>query len=174
MADCFDVNRRSDMSINTTMGRVRSTDWAAESPVAPPARRQASWGFTRVLVAFGIGISATLAWQSHGDAAREIIAERYPQLAWLAPRSPTAAPVPVAQPVGSADPQEIKTVSLGLAAVRQQVGQLTASQDQITRDITMKLQAAKQEILDRISTLSSQPAAPPARKPAPPSPAPPR
>ena len=104
---------------------------------------------------------------------REIIASRYPQFAWLAPQAPAAPPASAATvpPVASADPQELKTMSLGLAAVRQRVDQLTASQDQITRDLTMKLQAAKQEILDRMSTLSPQPATLPARKPVPPAPA---
>jgi hypothetical protein len=163
------------MSMNSTMGRVRSEDWAAEPPVVRPAhRKKASGGFTRVLIAFCIGISATLAWQSYGDVAREIIAERYPQLAWLAPQAPITlhAPATIVPPTASADPQELKTMSLGLAAVGQRVDQLTVSQDQITRDITMKLQAAKQEILDRISVLSSQPTTPPARKPAPPAAAP--
>jgi hypothetical protein len=159
-----------NMSMNTTLGRVRSADWAAELPVERPARKQASRGFTRILVAFLLRISTTLAWQSQGDAAREIIAKRYPQLAWLAPQAPGALPAPAAivPPIGAADPEEIKTMSLGLAAVRLRVDQLTASQDQITRDITVKLQAAKQEILDRISVLSPPPATPPARKPAPP------
>jgi small-conductance mechanosensitive channel len=161
------------MSMNSTMGRVRSADWAAESPVERPSlRKRASGGFTRVVIAFCIGISATLAWQSYGDAVREIIASRYPQFAWLAPHAPAAPPASAATvpPVVSADPQELKTMSLGLAAVRQRVDQLTASQDQTIRDLTMKLQAAKQEILDRMSMLSPQSATPLARKPAPPAP----
>jgi hypothetical protein len=160
------------MATNSTMSRIRPMDWAPEPPVVRPAHRKAWPGFTRVLIAFFIGISATLAWQSYGDAAREILARRYPQLAWITPQVPVAAPVPNVPPIGSADPRELKTMSLGLAEVRQRVDQLTASQDQITRDITMKVQAAKQEILDRISVLSPQPAAPPARRPAPPSAAP--
>jgi hypothetical protein len=71
-------------------------------------------------------------------------------------------------PIASADPREIKAMSLGLAAVRQRVDELTVSQDQITREITMRLEAAKREILDKISVLSPPPAAPPVRKPAPP------
>jgi hypothetical protein len=68
----------------------------------------------------------------------------------------------------SLDPQELKTISLGLAAVRQRVDQLAAGQEQMTRDFSTKLQAAEQEILNKISAPSLQPAAAPARKPVPP------
>jgi hypothetical protein len=157
------------MSTNSPMRRVRPADWAEEPPIVRPAfRKNASWGVTRVLISFCVGIAATLAWQSYGDAVREITAKQYPQLAWLAPRAPVASPAPVVPPIASADPAEIRAISLGLAAVRQSVDQLTAGQDQINRDMTTKLQAAKQEILDRMTMLSPQPAAPPVRKPAPP------
>jgi len=42
---------------------------------------------TRVLITFCVGIAATLAWQSYGDAARQIIASSYPQFGWLAPQA---------------------------------------------------------------------------------------
>jgi hypothetical protein len=139
--------------------------------------QRTSGGFARFLITFGIGIGATLAWQSYGDAAREIIAVRYPQLAWLAPQAAVApsAPATIVPPISSPDPQELKTISSSLAVMRQRIDQLAASQDQITRDIASRLQVAKQEILDKISTPSPQPAAAPARKPAPqPAAAPPR
>jgi hypothetical protein len=50
--------------------------------------------------------------------------------------------------------------------VRQKVDLLAAGQAQMTRDFTTKLQAAEQEILDKISVPPSQPAAAPVRKPA--------
>src|SRR5262249_35392968 len=108
------------------------------------------------------------AWQSYGDAAREIIAGRYPQLSWLAPQAPAAPPAPatIVPPISSLDPQELKTISSSLAATRQRIDQLAASQDLITRDITTRLQIAKQEIIDKISALTPQPAAS-TRKPAP-------
>jgi hypothetical protein len=70
-------------------------------------------------------------------------------------------------PIASLDPQDLKTISLGLAAVRQSVDQLAAGQDQMNREITARLQAAKQDILDKISWPSPQPAVTPARKPVP-------
>src|SRR5258708_34508158 len=45
---------------------------------------------TLALVTFCIGVAATLAWQSYGDAARRAIASSFPRLGWLAPQ---AAPV---------------------------------------------------------------------------------
>jgi len=124
----------------------------------------------RFLITFCVGVAAALAWQSYGDAAREMIASSYPQLGWLAPQAAVAqtVPDPSAAAMPSLDGQEFKAISLNLAAVRQRVDQLAAVQEQMTRDFTTKLQAAEQEILDKISVPPPQPAAAPARKPMPP------
>ena len=125
----------------------------------------------RLLSVFCFGIVATLAWQSYGDAARAMIASSYPQLGWLAPQSAAqTAPAMIVPTITSPDPEELKTISLSLAAMRQRVDELAASQDQITRDINTKLQVAKQEILDKISAPSPQLATAPAHKPALPAP----
>jgi hypothetical protein len=126
----------------------------------------------KLLIAFCVGIAATLAWQSYGDAARGMIANSYPQFGWLAPLSAVAqtAPAAMVPPATSSDPEDLETISLSLGAMRQRVDDLVASQDQITRDITTKLQVAKQEILDRISSSPPQPAAAPPRNSAPPRP----
>src|SRR5215475_3201654 len=53
----------------------------------------------RFLVAVGIGVGGTLAWQAHGDAARQMIATAYPErLGWIAPPAPTTAPAPQRAP----------------------------------------------------------------------------
>jgi len=71
----------------------------------------------------------------------------------------------------SPNPQDLKAVSLDLAALRQRVDQLAAQvaagQEQMTRDFTAKLHAVEHDILDKISAPTSQPAAAPARKPVP-------
>jgi hypothetical protein len=162
------------MSMSSTLSRRRSAsspDWAAEPPVERPARRKrSSQGFSRFLITFCVGIAATLAWQTYGDAAKGIVASQYPQLAWLAPQAAaTPASNSVVPPTSSPDSQELKAISFSLTAMRQRIDQLAASQDQVTRDITTKLQVAKQEILDRIPTPSPQQTTPPARKPALPS-----
>ena len=138
----------------------------------PSLANRASRGLARFLMTFCSGVAATLAWQSYGDAAREMIASASPQLGWLAPQ---AAPVartgpdgiaPTAPATPSPDQQQLNAMSLSLAAVQQSVDQLAASQEQMTRDIT-KLQTATQGILDKISAPPPRPAGATARKPAP-------
>src|SRR5262249_19852283 len=53
----------------------------------PSLGKRASRSLTRFLIIFCFGVAATLAWQSYGDAAREMIANSYPQLSWLAPQA---------------------------------------------------------------------------------------
>ena len=124
----------------------------------------------RFLITFCVGVAAALAWQSYGDTAREIIANSYPQLGWLAPQTAVAQTVPdtIVPSITSPDRQELRVMSFDLAALRQRVDEIAAGQDRIARDITTKLQAAEQDILDKISVPPPQAAAAPARKPAPP------
>ena len=157
--------------------------WADEEPaVGAPMRRRGSsveWRLpprepvrvgrviARFLMTFCFGVAATLAWQSYGDAAREMIARSSPWLAWLAP-APSVAQADVA--ALSPGEEELKAISFGLAGVRQRVdqiaAQLAAGQEQMTGDFTNKLNAAEQDILDKIS--APPPATAAARKPAPP------
>jgi hypothetical protein len=129
----------------------------------------------RTLIIFGLGIGATLGWQSYGDAAREMIVSTYPQLDWLAPQAAALAQtasdaaVPTASAMPVRDPQQLEA-SLGLAAVRKSVDQLAmqvaASQQQLAGDIA-RLQAAQQDMMEKISAPAPKPAAAPApaRKP---------
>ena len=147
--------------------------------------RQAS--LAQSLIIFCIGVGATLAWQSYGDVARDMIANASPQLGWLAPQTAAfaetapdmvAPTAPAAAP--SSDVQQLKAMSLGLLAVQRSMDQLAAQvaagQQQMAGDIA-KLQAADQDILNKISgsAPAPRPAAAPARKPVPltPSQAPP-
>src|SRR5262249_9734585 len=151
--------------------------WAAEPLNDPPLHpseldlmqglrsariKRALLAIARFLVASCIGVAATLAWQSYGDATRGIIADLSPQLEWLAPR---AAPV-VQAASAAASPDQVVAISRGLAAVRQSVDRLAA-------DIA-KLQAPKQDTLgpdvrvSRTSTLPAPAVGAPARKSAPP------
>jgi hypothetical protein len=129
----------------------------------------------RSLTIFCVGVVATLAWQSYGDAARGILANSYPQLGWLAPQSEAFAQTvpnmmaPVTPP--SVDTQQFATMSLTLATLRQSVEQLVVEQQRMAGDVA-RLQAAEQEILTKISAPPPKPAAAPAppRKPPPPAP----
>jgi hypothetical protein len=182
-------------TLNLTQSEFSAGQWAKEPPVDAGIRsaernrdrfpdkrrsigRRASRALARFLITFGIGVAATVAWQSYGDAAREIVANSTPQLAWLAPQAASAAqatPEIVAPPPVSpaADLEQLKAVSLGLAVVRQSLDQLAArfaaGQEQMTRDIT-KLQAAEQDILQKISAPPTRPVAAPVHKPVPPAP----
>jgi hypothetical protein len=147
-------------------GMTRPTDRKSKRPSL--VKRAA-----RGLIIFCIGVATALAWQSYGDAARMVLAISFPQLGWLAPQATAVAqtaPDQVAPAAArSLDQLQLKEVSLGLSAVRQSVdqlaAQLTAGQRQMAGDIA-KLQA-------EMSAPSPQPAAAPARKPVPPTPAPP-
>src|SRR5260370_7072758 len=126
---------------------------SVEAPVIRPAdlkndrspkRRQSlaarvPLAIARFLITFGVGVATTLAWQSYGDAAREMIANSAPQLGWLAPQ---AAPVersvpdaiePAATRAAAADPQQLNPVSLDLDAGRQSVHPIPPGQEQVTR-----------------------------------------
>jgi hypothetical protein len=66
-------------------------DLVVSAPSSPG--KQASFALARFLIAFCIGVAATLAWQSYGDAARKMIARSSPQLGRSAPQAaPEATP----------------------------------------------------------------------------------
>jgi hypothetical protein len=158
-----------------------------------PKRRQslamkAPLALARFLITFGVGVAATLAWQSYGDAAREMIANSSPQLGWLAPQAaPVAQSAPdaiasAATPAPAADPQQLNPGSLDLDAVRQSVDRIAVGQEQITRTVDQlaagqeqmareinKLQAIEQYMLYKNSEPPPRPAgaAAPAPKPVP-------
>jgi hypothetical protein len=149
-------------------------------------KKRSSRGFTRYLLAICIGVAATLAWQSYGEAAKQMFAAKAPelgwspetkqmianwveQLGWTKPRestsvgsstteTPQAAPVaqiaaaavaPSVAVAPSPDPAEVHQIAKDLTALRQAVAQITATQDQIAREVG-RLQAANQQILAKI------------------------
>jgi hypothetical protein len=111
----------------------------------PSLGRRAPLALARFLITFCIGVAATLAWQSYGDAARAMIANSSPQLGWLAPQAAPVgqtAPDMIAQAMPAApspDQQQLHAMSLDLDAVRQSVDRIAtsiaASQEQITRSV---------------------------------------
>ena len=150
---------------------------------------RSSRGFTRYLVAVLIGVAATLAWQSYGDIAKQIVATRAPELgsspeakqmiaSWIELLGWTKPPagsekqaLPVAQTASTApsiDPAQAQQIARDLATLRQTVEQLAAGLDQVTREIG-KLEAADVEILAKITPAPPppRPIAAPARKPTP-------
>ncbi len=176
--------------MNSTLSRTRSEIstglWGTEPPVdatlhpadldrlpskRPSLGKRASRALARFVITFCIGVAATLAWQSYGDAAREMIASSSAQLSWVAPHSapvaqtPPDRTTPAVPTASSPDRQRLNEIAM----IRQSIDQLAAGQEQMTREIT-KLRTAEQEILDKISVPPPRPAAAPAHKPVPPTP----
>jgi hypothetical protein len=88
--------------------------------------------FPRALVvgiAFCVGIAATLSWQAYGNGARRMVANRFPQLGWLAPLATAPPSIPAPNPPGpatGASPEQLAAISHSLAVVRQSVDKLAA------------------------------------------------
>ena len=143
--------------------------------------------FRRYLAAVLIGVAVTLAWQSYGESAKQIIATRAPELGWSPQakqmiatsiqwigwtKSPTGpekqAPLvaQTAPTTSSLDPAQVQQMTQNLAAMKQTVEQLAGGQDQMARDIA-RLEAAVAELIAKIPEPPAQPSAPPARKPMP-------
>jgi hypothetical protein len=107
--------------------------------------KRAVLALVRFLISFCVGVAATLAWQSYGDAARTMIANSYPQLGWLAPQTePVTQSAPdvvalAAPATPSPDQQQSSVTSLDLDAMRQSINQIadnmTTNQGQITRSV---------------------------------------
>jgi hypothetical protein len=170
-----------------------------------PSRARRAWrAFIRYVVAIGVGVAATLAWQSYGETTKQIIAMRAPQfgwspdaqrkivafmdeLGWAKPPAPSNSAIgPAAQGASQAaslahttseravptpetpsiELEQIRVMAKGLITLQQTVDTLAAHQDQMAHEID-RLQAANQEILDKVSAPSPQAAAatPPRRTP---------
>jgi hypothetical protein len=142
-------------------------------------KKRGSGGFARFLLAICIGVAATLAWQSYGEAAKQMLAAKAPELGWSQEtkqmianwveqfgwtKPPQAAPVAQTAPAAvpsvpvapSIDPAEVHQMAMDLTALRQTVAQITASQDQLARQVD-RLQAADQEILVKMAEPPSPP-----------------
>ena len=110
----------------------------------PSLRKRASRALSRFLAIFCVGVGTTLAWQSYGDAAREMIANSYPQLGWLAPLPLPAQNAPgmaaLATPAApSFDQQSVDRIIAGhdhiMRSIDQIANRITAGHEQITRSI---------------------------------------
>jgi hypothetical protein len=145
-------------------------------------KRRGSRRFGRYLVAILIGVAATLAWQSYGESAKQIIAARAPELGWSpqakqmianwtvgwtkSPAGPEKQATPVAQTAPSLDPRQVQQITQNLTALRQTVEQVAGGQDQMARDIA-RLEAAVAELIAKTPEPPAQPSVAPARKPTP-------
>jgi hypothetical protein len=98
--------------------------------------RQVSRAFARYFIVFLFGIGLTLAWQSHGDEAMEMVRTEVPSVAWLLPVS-TAKPsldsqASAAAPVTSDElVEQLKPVAFELANVQRSVKELGVKVEQL-------------------------------------------
>jgi hypothetical protein len=134
----------------------------------PSLRKRASRALSRFLIAFCTGVAASWAWWSYGAAAREMIANSYPQLRWLAPQAePVAQSAPnmialAAAATPSFDQQQLSAMSLNLDAVRQSIDRIAAGQEQIMRSIDQiasSTSAGQEQIIRSIDQIASSIAA---------------
>jgi hypothetical protein len=175
-------------SDDNLMEELREDLRVHRKPARPREKRRRSRGFVRFLMAICLGIAGGLAWQSYGDATKQIIATKAPELGWSpeakqmiassiqwlgwtktspGPETTAAATVaPKAPTAPSLDSAQVQQMMQSLAALREMVQQLTAGQDQTTREIA-KLESAVMATLMKIPEPAPQPPAAPARKPAP-------
>jgi hypothetical protein len=68
----------------TATASLIQSGFSPDKPVTdnPSRARPAARGFARYVLAICIGVAATLAWQSYGQATKQIIATRAPELGW--------------------------------------------------------------------------------------------
>jgi hypothetical protein len=158
--------RAGTASIHSIHSLGRNGDSAAGA--RPSFGRRLLRGVTRFVVAAAIGVGATLAWQSYGDMAREMVATRAPMLGWLLSYVPTKPP---AVAVSSNPAQQLPAG--GLDALRRSVELLALRQEQMAQNIAA-LQAVEEDIRQKMSftpssvgtTLIQPPAPLPQQKPA--------
>jgi methyl-accepting chemotaxis protein len=129
-----------------------------------PPRRRALRTLSSLPIAVCIGVAATLAWQSYGDAAREMIANAHPQLGWLAPQGgPVTQNAPdavaVATPTAPAfDQQQFHAIAIDLEAMHQGIDRIApgivAGQEQIARSID-RIAATQEQMARTVDQLTA-------------------
>ena len=131
--------------------------------------RLASGGFVRYLVATCIVVAAILAWQSYGEAAKQMVATRLPELGW-SPRTKQMiagwmrqldwSKPPVAESKAALDTQTPKTPAppaLDPAQLQQMVQSLAALRDGVQQlAVHQQSLAALARTVDRLAASQDQ------------------
>ena len=135
----------------------------------PPMSRRVARSVALFMFAVLVGVGGTLASQSYRDAITQV----FPPFGWLSPVSTMKAPAPA---VTTADLREqLKPVAIDLALVRRSIEQLASNQEQLARKQDQMaqniatLQAAEQDVSQKVSAppapkavhVSPKPAQPP-------------
>ena len=151
----------------------------------PSIVRRVLRSLARFSIAVLIGVGATLAWQSYGDTAREMLSTQVPSLSWLSVSTTTPTPdaegsaqkpavsqsAPIAQtapPAAAATTSEftqLEPIAHDLAAMRRSLEQLAAKQEQMAQNIATLQAVVEQDIKQKMSSpLPSQAVPLPPRK----------
>ncbi len=163
------------------------------SPTRPSILRRIVRATARFFFAVLVGVGVTLAWQSYGDEAVEIIRTQAPSLAeWLPASSGKPADggaaqqqlksalatadqqLPAMAPAGNAElMQQLKPLAIDLTAVKDSLQQLAAYQEKLTQSIE-RLEKGQQAITQKLSSVAAPkpvvhaPTSKPVQHPAPP------
>jgi hypothetical protein len=119
-----------------------------------PLGRLEPLAFARYLITFSIGVAVALAWQSYGNATREVAALKAISLDRDAVRQSLDR---IATSVATSQEQMTRRIE-------RSIDRIAAGQEQTTREIS-DLQIVEQYILDRLSTLQTRLAPTTASKP---------
>jgi hypothetical protein len=119
-----------------------------------PLGRLEPLAFARYLITFSIGVAVALAWQSYGNATREVAALKAISLDRDAVRQSLDR---IATSVATSQEQMTRRIE-------RSIDRIAAGQEQTTREIS-DLQTVEQYILDRLSTLQTRLAPTTASKP---------
>jgi hypothetical protein len=161
--------RPTTASVHTLHAFGRKGDQVASE--RPSIGRRIFRTLVRFVVTVLIGVGGTLAWQTYGDTAREMVAAQAPTLASLLPptRLPilSASPYPAQQPAAQASSVDAVRRSVELLAARQeQMAQSLAALLAIEADVRQKM-----SFTPAAAATLGQPAAPVQQnRPAPPRP----
>ena len=124
-----------------------------------PLGRLEPLAFARYLITFSIGVAVALAWQSYGNATREVVALKAISLDRDAVRQSLDR---IATSVATSQEQMTRRIE-------RSIDRIAAGQEQTTREIS-DLQTVEQYILERLATLQTRLAPTTASKPVPRSP----
>jgi hypothetical protein len=164
-----------ELSVETPIGAadVKNGRFANDEPASHEGTMRR---LARSMITFFAGVVATLAWQSYGDEARQVIASLSPQLSWLAPQAAVVPAIPDANEeiarsvdrIVAANQEQIarsvdRIVAASQEEIARSVDRLAADQEQMAREI-IRLQAISQYGLYKIA--DPRPAPSPAPRPA--------
>src|SRR5262245_2427268 len=163
----------------STPGRSNQQDWTTtrksdnQNSGKRSIGRRVSRAFVRYFIVFLFGIGFTLAWQSHGDEAMEMVRTEVPSLVWLLPVS-TAKPSPDSQasaaaPVTSDElVEQLKPVAFEIANVQRTVQQLGVKVEQLGVKVNQMSQSIVLQSVEQKLPPPPRPRSPPPKPPQPP------